>query len=251
MTRTEVIKTSNRIIEEFAKQYFNDNYNGYLLQDIYSLMNDYYKQELNKLIDSKYYNNLTYKSLQDNIDSFLAGKNYLQYNKTISNILNQSFTEFKDEAKVINSLFNDTWMDTEINYLRNATSSINKWMGYDELGDDYLIQYVATHDELTRDTHYALDGITLPRNDPFWQTHTPPWAWNCRCTTKAIRRETQTDTNKSHTAEMVEYIKNRPGFDLPKGLANAPRTSGKLWSDDHTYLQVNDLETKKRILNSK
>ncbi len=32
-----------------------------------------------------------------------------------------------------------------------------------------------------RDEHAALDGLVLPKQDPFWATHTPPWDYNCNC----------------------------------------------------------------------
>lgn len=32
-----------------------------------------------------------------------------------------------------------------------------------------------------RDEHAALDGLVLPKDDPFWSTHTPPWDYNCNC----------------------------------------------------------------------
>ena len=42
-------------------------------------------------------------------------------------------------------------------------------------------QYLATEDDHVRDSHLALNGITLPKDDPFWEDHFPPWDWGCRC----------------------------------------------------------------------
>jgi SPP1 gp7 family putative phage head morphogenesis protein len=42
-------------------------------------------------------------------------------------------------------------------------------------------QYLATEDDRVRPTHLALNGIILPKTDPFWDDHTPPWEWGCRC----------------------------------------------------------------------
>jgi hypothetical protein len=32
-----------------------------------------------------------------------------------------------------------------------------------------------------RPSHVALDGIALPSDHPFWQSHVPPCGWNCSC----------------------------------------------------------------------
>lgn len=42
-------------------------------------------------------------------------------------------------------------------------------------------QYLSTGDGKVRASHAALNQIILPANHSFWQFHTPPWEWNCRC----------------------------------------------------------------------
>jgi SPP1 gp7 family putative phage head morphogenesis protein len=42
-------------------------------------------------------------------------------------------------------------------------------------------QYQTLGDGAVRPSHAALDGVVLPHDHPFWQTHTPPWDWGCRC----------------------------------------------------------------------
>jgi SPP1 gp7 family putative phage head morphogenesis protein len=42
-------------------------------------------------------------------------------------------------------------------------------------------QYSSVDDARTRPVHAALDGVTLPKEDPFWQSFWPPNGWNCRC----------------------------------------------------------------------
>lgn len=43
-------------------------------------------------------------------------------------------------------------------------------------------EYSAVNDDRTRQTHRALDGIIYPANHEFWETHYPPWGFQCRCT---------------------------------------------------------------------
>jgi hypothetical protein len=40
-------------------------------------------------------------------------------------------------------------------------------------------RYIARSD--ARTTHGALNNVILRKDDPFWNTHTPPWEFNCRC----------------------------------------------------------------------
>lgn len=42
-------------------------------------------------------------------------------------------------------------------------------------------EYVTMRDDRVRPAHRALDGATLPKDDPFWLTYWPPNGWNCRC----------------------------------------------------------------------
>ena len=40
-----------------------------------------------------------------------------------------------------------------------------------------------------REAHLALDGVTLPPSDKFWDRCLPPNGWNCRCTVVQVLRE--------------------------------------------------------------
>ena len=48
------------------------------------------------------------------------------------------------------------------------------------------LMYDAVLDEATRPEHQAWDGIVLPVDDPWWDTHYPPNGWNCRCSVQQM-----------------------------------------------------------------
>lgn len=50
-------------------------------------------------------------------------------------------------------------------------------------------QYISTEDAKVRPSHAALNGIILPANHPFWEKHTPPWEWGCRCDVVELTEE--------------------------------------------------------------
>lgn len=39
-----------------------------------------------------------------------------------------------------------------------------------------------------RPEHAALHGLVLPADDSFWDSHTPPWGYGCRCTFRPLTR---------------------------------------------------------------
>lgn len=43
------------------------------------------------------------------------------------------------------------------------------------------LRYITKGDERVRASHAAWNNVTLPVDDSFWHTHTPPNAWRCRC----------------------------------------------------------------------
>lgn len=49
----------------------------------------------------------------------------------------------------------------------------------------YVI-YRTMRDERVRASHRPWDGVVLPVDDPFWDTHYPPNGWRCRCLAYAI-----------------------------------------------------------------
>lgn len=42
-------------------------------------------------------------------------------------------------------------------------------------------QYLSSEDPRVRPAHAALHRRVFPADSPFWNTHTPPWEWGCRC----------------------------------------------------------------------
>jgi SPP1 gp7 family putative phage head morphogenesis protein len=55
------------------------------------------------------------------------------------------------------------------------------WRVAQEDLDTTHLQYMSMEDDHVRESHAALNGIVLPKDDPFWAKHYPPWDWGCRC----------------------------------------------------------------------
>lgn len=50
-------------------------------------------------------------------------------------------------------------------------------------------QYQTAQDGRVRSSHAALNGIVLPADSKFWDRHTPPWEYGCRCDVRGITAE--------------------------------------------------------------
>src|SRR5690606_31990900 len=58
--------------------------------------------------------------------------------------------------------------------------------------------------ENPRPEHLAWDGMILPADDPWWDTHTPANGWGCQCYVEGITEE-EAQKFGVHTAPPIEY----------------------------------------------
>lgn len=100
----------------------------------------------------------------------------------------KSFEKFLDEVREINSRYNSNYLQAEYNFAVQSTQMAVKWHDFQHDGDRYLLQYRTANDGLVRPEHQALHNTTLPIDDPFWDSYTPPLGWNCRCTVVQVNR---------------------------------------------------------------
>ncbi len=115
--------------------------------------------------------------------------------KTLAEIqeLNQAFKEaknyndFRNKAASITNTFNDKWQRTEY---RTALQVAESSSAYRQLRAQESIfpywVYRTVGDGQVRPEHAALDGLTLPSNDPMWSRIYPPNDWGCRCWVDAL-----------------------------------------------------------------
>ncbi|WP_448384541.1 phage head morphogenesis protein [Desulfosoma sp.] len=98
------------------------------------------------------------------------------------------------------------------------------------------LRYVTRNDERVRASHRAWHNVTLPVDDPWWQTHYPPNGWRCRCTVAPLRErdveaapalkrqapdEPTVAWKNPHTGEVLEIPANiDPGFGYNVGQAS-------------------------------
>jgi SPP1 gp7 family putative phage head morphogenesis protein len=108
-------------------------------------------------------------------------------------------------------------------------------------------QYLSMSDGLVRPAHRALEGLTLPYDDPFWKNHTPPWEWGCRCQTAMLTEDDVAEYRTRHPERVMDS--QQPDKDLlnnfrlrrriPSGDPSAPwvdlRAPGEMGRGESTW----------------
>lgn len=112
--------------------------------------------------------------------------------------------------------------------LRTHTNAAYEDASYREImaePDVTHIQYITLEDDRVRPAHAALNGLVLPKDDPFWLTHFPPWDYGCRCTARGLNPD-QVDEQSEFIPESKELSLLRQG--QHKGVdVRAPEQRGE------------------------
>lgn len=108
------------------------------------------------------------------------------------------FETFLNEVHAIDETYNTHYLRAEYNFVQASADMAAKWEQIQADGDRYNLQYRTAGDDKVRPEHAALNGVTLPPSDPFWESYYPPNGWNCRCTVAQVRK------NKYPTTDPTE-----------------------------------------------
>ena len=124
---------------------------------------------------------------------FSGIKTFHELNEAFPSLLDEngnrkSFERFLNDVQKINDTYNANYLRAEYNFVQSSAQMAAKWEQFSEDGDRYNLQYRTAGDSKVRPAHAALNGVTLPPSDPFWQTYYPPNGWNCRCNVVQVRK---------------------------------------------------------------
>ncbi|WP_052507984.1 phage minor head protein [Sphingomonas hengshuiensis] len=79
-----------------------------------------------------------------------------------------------------------------------------------------FLEYTSVMDGRERPQHHAWDGTILPVDDPWWDTHTGPCDWECRCsvvqrTQRMLDRQGKRVTEQPIRFPEIEWVNERTG----------------------------------------
>ena len=134
------------------------------------------------------------QSLEQDIFVFSGFKTYHQL-KEASELLRdsqgrvKSFNKFYQDVSAIRQKYNRNWLHAEYNFAVSSAQMASQWAEYQQDEEMANLQYRTALDDKVRPEHAALEGVTLPMSDPFWDTAFPPNGWNCRCHVIPVLKE--------------------------------------------------------------
>lgn len=124
---------------------------------------------------------------------FSGIKTFHELNEAFPSLLDsngnrKTFEAFSNDVRKIDKTYNSNYLRAEYNFVQSSAEMAAKWERFSEDGDRYNLQYRTANDSKVRPEHAALNGVTLPPSDPFWEEYYPPNGWNCRCTVVQVRK---------------------------------------------------------------
>ena len=124
---------------------------------------------------------------------FSGMKTFHELNEAFPSLIDENgnrkpFEQFLNDVQKIDHTYNQNYLRAEYNFCQASADMAAKWEEFMQDGDRYNLQYRTQRDNKVRPQHAALDRVTLPMSDPFWQEYYPPNGWNCRCTVVQVRK---------------------------------------------------------------
>lgn len=137
------------------------------------------------------------KDMQGSISDAL--KNGTPFNVWKKNITNHLSSKgwLSDDLKAPHRLKTIFMTNTRTAY------SVGRYKAQIQLKDSVYWRYVGILDTKIRSSHSKQHGIIKHRGDPFWQSHYPPNAYNCRCKVQAYRKDELEDRGWSESQDEI------------------------------------------------
>lgn len=172
-----------------------------------------------------------FQKVEQNLRSFAAHKQHrLVQELRQLKAKGLSRADWEKKAASVMNRHNKVWLKAELQATAQSAQAAESWQHFERRAYLYPnLRYETAGDERVRQSHQALDGVTKPVNDPFWNTHAPPLGWGCRC--KLI----QTDDPATGEPDLGD-------LKIAKGFDQNPGKTFKLFGDNHPYFNVSPLD---------
>lgn len=142
------------------------------------------------------------------------------------------YGQFAQDVRKIHENYNELYLRAEYRFAQQSATMASKWASWERRGVE-MLQYRTAADDHVRPEHAALDGITRPRTDKFWDTMMPPNGWRCRCTVVPVDAADATETPADVAQRAAESVNQKP---KQKIFNFNPGKVRKVFPPKHPYL---------------
>ena len=178
----------SRLVQNYIDDVFRKNLSDerrlQLINQYTAVLNDALNVHFSA--NANFYDEDLAKKLQSNIKRFSAFKE-TSFKEQLEKLITQGGkvlprNEFMKQAKELSQNYNANWLKTEYDQTVSSGRMAQKWKRFEANADIYPnLRYETVGDERVREKHRQWDGLVLPIDHPFWNNHTPPNDWGCRC----------------------------------------------------------------------
>lgn len=168
---------------------------------------------------------------------FSGMKAFHELNEAFPSLLDENgnrkpFERFLNDVRSIDATYNVNYLRAEYNFVSASAEMAGRWEQFMRDGDRYNLQYRTQKDDKVRPEHAALDGVTRPPSDSFWEEFYPPNGWNCRCTVVQVRKSKYPATDHDEAMRLGDEALQRD----KKGMFRFnPGKEGKTFPDYNPY----------------
>lgn len=182
--------------------------------------------------------------LQKNVFVFSGMKTYHQLKEASLMLLNDEgnikpFRDFLQDILQIYEQYNVRYLEAEYQFAVSSGNMAARWANYEKDMDKYDLQYRTANDDRVRADHQSLHNITLPGDDPFWDSYMPPNDWGCRCTAVAVNKGKYEVSKSAEAQQLGKKATTKIGADGTNKLAMFRFNPGKqkmIYPGRHPYL---------------
>ena len=148
---------------------------------------------------------------------------------------------FEKEILGLNNTYNRNYLEAEYQFAVQSAQSAANWANLQEDTSRYWLEYRTAGDERVRQSHAALAGICLPKDDAFWTEYYPPNGWRCRCTAVEVLARENTKSNPETAKKAGEEATTQIGKSGKNKLEMFrfnPGQEKKVFPPNNTYTKV-------------
>lgn len=161
------------------------------------------------------------------------------------------FSKFRQDIEAIHENYNVNYLDAEYNFAVASAQQAANWVDVEKDGDKYNLEYRTAADDKVRESHQALQGITLPPSDAFWAEYYPPNGWRCRCKAVQVAKEPDNESDSKKAIEAGKKATTQIGANGKNKLEIFRFNPGKqkvIFPPGHPYNRVSGAAKVKKLL---